>query len=519
MPGLFFRYGGLMRYAAVLLLAVFLIVAVLPTAAYAAIVNVTGYHYAHSNQIGKTNFKDNAGRSFLMGDFQQNDAVIKWIQFNTANIKGGTIFIRYDDGTTQTVSGDYVTLNKEAKKVEIVLSKTTYAESLVWIDSYGTMDDSNGGTSVQYNYQDPPVTYGSLGTGQAPGSDTGGNTGGNTGGGSTGGGTDTGGSTGGGSTGGNTGGGNTIGTGELDAKWNSDCSVVSWTGKPSGTTQYKVNINGSIKMTTAMSYTMPAGVGAGAVIDIRALDASQNELGKSVLSYTCQAPGGDTGSDTGGDTGGSDSGATCDVCSQIKSALECPGWDDLMGELTDAVAAAIPPPPNWDEVADKVGKATIGYLDDYMGDVPPPPTKQEVDQKTKAELPPLDLSTPTDDLKPEVPEEFKKGKIEFSLQPDKEIEVKDGSVEFKINDPVDQADPPGKKVRPGDPANSSGGIKHPDQVNTGAAPAPAADPSPTPSSPTPSTGSSSPGAVPSPTSGGSPSTGSGSPGAKPSGNK
>lgn len=492
--------------------------------AYAATVNVNGYNYAHTNEFGKTNFKDNAGRNFLMGDFIQNDAKINWIEFDTSKISGGTLFIRYPDNTTQTVSNGYVVLNQTAKKVEIVLSKTTYSESLVFVKSYGTQDDSDGGTGVTYIYQKPPVTFGSLGNGNQPSDPkpdpdpeptkppT------------TGGGTDTGSGSGGGSTGGgSTGGGGIIGNDELNATMNDSCTVITWTKKPTGTTAWSVNMDGSISRLPAsqMSYNIPS-TAKNNTFDIRALDSNQNQLGKSVLAMKCAPPtdpgtGTDTGTDpgTGTDTGTGDSGATCNVCEQIKAALECPGWDDMMGDLTHAIEDAMPPPPDWDMVADKIGKATIDHLDDYMGDVPPVPSKSEIDQATEVPPPTFDTSTPSDELVPEVPDEYKKGKIEFSLTPTTEISTKDESVEFKILDPVDQSDEPGKRVIPGDPNNSSGDIKHPDKVKTGEAPEPVKEPSsPTPN-PTPSTGSSSPGAVPSHSSGTLPTTGKGGAGAVP----
>ncbi|MGD6940957.1 hypothetical protein ACQCT6_02815 [Cytobacillus gottheilii] len=61
-------------------------------------------------------------------------------------------------------------------------------------------------------------------------------------------------------------------------------------------------------------------------------------------------PGGDDGSGSDGGSGddGSDGGSgSCDSCEVIK----CPGWDEYMGGLED-IKNAIPPAPNWKEVAD-----------------------------------------------------------------------------------------------------------------------------------------------------------------------
>ncbi|MMZ53496.1 hypothetical protein D1872_152850 [compost metagenome] len=137
-----------------------------------------------------------------------------------------------------------------------------------------------------------------------------------------------------------------------------------------------------------------------------------------------------------------------------------------MGQLTGAVARAIPPPPDWDSVADKIGFATINHLRNYVGGIPAAPSQQEIDQNTTVTLPNPDISTPeADSLKPEVPEQFKKGKIEFDLGNTPAIETKDESKPFTFIDPIAnvKADPPGKPVYPGDPKNSSDGIKQPDK--------------------------------------------------------
>ncbi|MFK4475798.1 hypothetical protein ABH897_005598 [Paenibacillus sp. RC73] len=147
-----------------------------------------------------------------------------------------------------------------------------------------------------------------------------------------------------------------------------------------------------------------------------------------------------------------------------------------MGELTGAVARAIPPPPDWDSVADKIGSATVRHLSNYVGSVPAAPSQQEIDQATSVVLPKPDISTPeADSLKPEVPDQFKQGKIIFDLGNTPAIETKDESKPFTFLDPIAniKSDPPGKPVFPGDPRNSSDGIKQPDKKDTG-------DPAPKP---------------------------------------
>ncbi|MBP3040576.1 hypothetical protein J9303_13880 [Bacillaceae bacterium Marseille-Q3522] len=82
--------------------------------------------------------------------------------------------------------------------------------------------------------------------------------------------------------------------------------------------------------------------------------------------------GGD-GGDGSGDDGGGGSGGSCDNC----SVFECPSWDEYMGGLED-IKNAIPPPPNWDEVAgkfrDTIVPGLINDLGDLLGSSPAPPT-------------------------------------------------------------------------------------------------------------------------------------------------
>lgn len=214
--------------------------------------------------------------------------------------------------------------------------------------------------------------------------------------------------------------------------------------------------------------------------------------------------------DTGGDTGtdpGTDpvtdpgTGSTCDVCSQITAALECPGWGDMMDDVTGAIKNAMPPPPDWDMVADKIGQATIDHLDDYMGDVPPVPSKAEIEKETQAPLPQLDISTKEEDtLVPQVPEEYKKGAIVFELDSTPAIPTKDESKPFDITDPMSNVkyDKPGVPVMPGDKRNDSGDIENPSKVDTGSPPIPKTSSSEGETAPTPKTSSSPP---PTPTTG------------------
>ena len=74
-------------------------------------------------------------------------------------------------------------------------------------------------------------------------------------------------------------------------------------------------------------------------------------------------PDGGSGSDPG--TGGDD------------PLIDCPGWDEYMDEI-QGIRDAIPPPPNWSEVADtfrdSIVPEIIGDMEDMLGKAPTPPS-------------------------------------------------------------------------------------------------------------------------------------------------
>jgi hypothetical protein len=82
---------------------------------------------------------------------------------------------------------------------------------------------------------------------------------------------------------------------------------------------------------------------------------------------------GSGGDGTGGSGTGDGSGESCSSC----DVFSCPGWSDYMGKLND-IAAAIPPAPNWDEVAktfrDTIVPRLVSDLEDMLGTAPSPPT-------------------------------------------------------------------------------------------------------------------------------------------------
>lgn len=164
------------------------------------------------------------------------------------------------------------------------------------------------------------------------------------------------------------------------------------------------------------------------------------------------------------------------ACQTLIDQLECPQWAEYMNEWANMISSVIPPPPDWDMVADKIGAATASHIAAWAGSVPDPPSKGEIDNETVASLPGVDTSVETNGLVPQVPGDYNNGKINFDLnQNAPTIQVVDESQPFTITDPLADMphDAPGVKVLPGDERNSTGGFKTPDHVDTG-------DPAPTP---------------------------------------
>lgn len=223
---------------------------------------------------------------------------------------------------------------------------------------------------------------------------------------------------------------------------------LSWTPKP-GADKYEIYKDGQkIGETTGTNYTLPS---SGAVTVV-ARDANGNIIGQSDL----HAP-------SNGAVDNEPGTGSCNGCTFLKELLECPDWDTYMGELTGAIQAALPPPPDWDAIADKIGAATISHLSNYLGPVPEPPTQSEIDSGINTSLPTVDSSSPdATNLVPTVPAGYEQPKP-FDITSGPQIEIVDESQPFTILDPLHniQYDEPGVPVIPGDSRNNTGGIQKP----------------------------------------------------------
>jgi hypothetical protein len=490
-----------------------------PLVSSAASVIIQNYFYAHANTAGTFQFKDKYGATAWYGDELQHDASILSIYVVAEGMAAGDQLIATSSGGNSypiTVGGLTEVSIGANQTLSIKLIKTGNNEVFARIDSMNTFDASDGGTNVNYMYSvnDIPTEYGDLGPGSG-GGDGGENVSvvsGNhyyfaerdiykydytkpvgatryelhylypngttqykrdyeqapTG----------------------------IhyltcngtyemrffnGSGQLIAKSplmnttemiqpicastsgdggyqdftanktkNSDSSVnISWSPAP-GAAIYEIYKDGQkIGETTDTNYTGPDGNHS-----IIAKDGSGNIVGQTDL------PPATAGNPDPGE------GECGDVCQQIRDAMACPEWDQYMGEWTNAIKAALPPPPDWDLIADKIGSATIRHLADYMGDVPDVPTKEQIANEITPPLPQLDTSVPV--LNPNVPSDFNQP-MPFDITTGQEIPVVDESQPLEIYDPdkyID-SDDPGEMVFPGDSRNHSDGIKQPDRVDTG----------------------------------------------------
>lgn len=431
------------------------------------------YYYAHTNQPGTYVLKDKYGHNTLNGDYAEDDAYILQIDLGTrmgpgkirVTTKEGYVF---DNVEFPLPLGDH-----KSKWVKIELIKDSYEETYVALSWFTTDDASYSAGFLSYLFKkgngkgDQPTWYGDLGKG-TPATAT----------------------------------PNATATptvtaaptptptptptplGNLMAYKSGD--QIVWPSEPGNTQRvdvYKDGVKVASVPAGAKHYNFPDPSNTDGDYVLKAVSTQGNVIAKTELILnggisTTPTPGPDpTPAPTPTDPGGGPEQPTCTAgCQNIKDMLACPDWDKYMGEWAKMISSVIPPPPDWDMVANKIGAATISHLAAWAGDVPEPPTKGEIDNETIASLPGVDTSVETNDLVPQVPGNYNNGPIDFDLNKDAPtIQVNDESKPFEITDPLADMphDAPGVKVIPGDPKNSTGGFKIPDHVDTG-------DPAPTP---------------------------------------
>lgn len=230
-------------------------------------------------------------------------------------------------------------------------------------------------------------------------------------------------------------------------------------------------------------------------VSIVAKDSDGNYLGHSDMQVPEY-----TGGDDWGNGGGGSGGGCIGSCEDLRKLLDCPEWDEYMSDLTGVIEAALPPPPDWEHIADLIGEATVRHLADYLGPVPEPPSQAEIDSALSTTLPDVDGGSDTaESLVPSVPSGYEEAKP-FDITSGSQIEIVDDSQPFNIMDPLSnmEHDDPGVPVLPGDPRNNSGGIELPSSIDLPMS-LPSQSTSPMPSDPIPIPGAH-PGEGPAPSS-------------------
>jgi hypothetical protein len=226
--------------------------------------------------------------------------------------------------------------------------------------------------------------------------------------------------------------------GKNDLNIRMEADKIKWDALP-GTDKYEIYKEGiKVDETTTTEYT-PTSDGGYSVV---AKDINGNIVGQSDINITKPV---------------------CDVCTKLSQLLQCPDWNNYMGDLTNAFRDALPPPPDWTDIADKIGNSVITKLAVYVGSVPNAPTQTEIDSGLDSNLPIIDgTASDAENLTPTMPPGYEVAKP-FDISSGPQIPIVDESVPFQIFDPLHniQYDNPGVPVLPGSSTNSMGGIETP----------------------------------------------------------
>lgn len=131
---------------------------------------------------------------------------------------------------------------------------------------------------------------------------------------------------------------NDMGLNDNGGGTNADGSMtLSWNAV-SGATKYEVYKDGvKVGETTGTSYD----INSSGAYTVNAVGGNGDLLGESDYNAPNPFPSANGGGQNGG----------CNGCQWITDALACPAWDEYMGEFTNAIRAAMPPPTNWNQVA------------------------------------------------------------------------------------------------------------------------------------------------------------------------
>lgn len=251
--------------------------------------------------------------------------------------------------------------------------------------------------------------------------------------------------------------------------------------------------------TITKSFTAPSSdyYAASGFTCVGTYDVTLKDSSSSVLAtYSIRVDDGDLSvpkcdSDSGADPGAGDGESSCDSC----GAFSCPGWDEHMGKM-DEILSAIPPAPNWQEVAntfrDTITPKVKSDLQEVLGsvDAPPSPPAPPAIPYLGDDLDDGGLTAPTGESAPGLDDStFSTSDIKNEAPVIEERE--DASGGFIINNPLDglpsqeefiqNAPNEGSVDLPGNPTELENTAPTPtEEINTAPAPTEPENMAPTP---------------------------------------
>lgn len=206
-------------------------------------------------------------------------------------------------------------------------------------------------------------------------------------------------------------------TGQDDLQATQTADGITWNQMP-GAESYEVWKDGQKVDETTGTTTSVDGPGS---ITIVAKDGAGNVIGQSDMNL------------------GSSGGGCGDVCQKLAQLLACPDWDDYMGEWTNAIKAALPPPPDWEHVAEIMRDKIVPAMGQEIVNRSPEIAEILADEFESREKP-VSSPPPLPTFAPDVPKMIDlPQKIDNNLTDDIPSFEPDfsGSQSFEIPDPMD----------------------------------------------------------------------------------